>query len=688
MWGAGTDGAMAGGPAAAGPHLPAAVVGRPGPGVGAAHAAQTPHAVPPHIAQIAAAFEQELGRLRDPTAGKPVYNMLSMLAGEQKNHPDGALAIANVLQRKLTVERGGLPFLWLVDSIVKNERGLFPRLFDARIPAMFLTLYKSADPRTRGKILHVRKSWGKHFSDATLRTIDAEVARINAAERAPHGARPADDVSHALARAEAELVSNRLDPRRRNELVALVTELKQRQPHAMPRQRPPHTATAPPAHTVDPTGGYGAPAWEGGSGVGVGMGGYHHPAGGGPLPQHAGAHGGRVPVYPQHGGAVAPAGAPHHAGVGYDPRGYGGGGPRPMGPHDGYRSAGGAWMEGGAVSQGAGPAAAAPYAGGGRPMQHGGAPYVPPSQQQAGGFVLPTSPESLDKLVNSLIPDSLLTALTSASGGGGGGAVSSAGSSGQSQGPTLDKPESLSTRFDHVIASLYDALPLQDMDSGARFPAGADKELADHKDWLFRARERSKRAEARMGRGWYVDTETWVLLTDSKTEAEKKKASAFESIKAEDEEDPEEVLKESVLCTNDNKNARCSCGCNEALVKYYDDDREEWRYKSTVERKGKLLHAQHWLDIDKSGNLPSPLKPSSPLNLAIGSSQVIPGMGRPVTAPETGVGDDEAGGGGAEDVHENDGARTPPGEPDEPVADSVATAMNADAARPTKKLRI
>ena len=44
-----------------------------------------------------------------------------------------------------------------------------------------------------------------------------------------------------------------------------------------------------------------------------------------------------------------------------------------------------------------------------------------------------------------------------------------------------------------------------------------------------------------MGRGWYVDTETWVLLTDSKTEAEKKKASAFESIKAEDEEDPEEV---------------------------------------------------------------------------------------------------------------------------------------------------
>ena len=61
-----------------------------------------------------------------------------------------------------------------------------------------------------------------------------------------------------------------------------------------------------------------------------------------------------------------------------------------------------------------------------------------------------------------------------------------------------------------------------------------------------------------MGRGWYVETETWVLLTDSKTEAEKKKASAFESIKAEDEEDPEEVcaLLRSVGTT---RLWRCAC---------------------------------------------------------------------------------------------------------------------------------
>lgn len=38
-----------------------------------------------------------------------------------------------------------------------------------------------------------------------------------------------------------------------------------------------------------------------------------------------------------------------------------------------------------------------------------------------------------------------------------------------------------------------------------------------------------------------MDTETWVLLTDSKTEEEKKKASAFEIEKVDPKDDPELV---------------------------------------------------------------------------------------------------------------------------------------------------
>lgn len=60
---------------------------------------------------------------------------------------------------------------------------------------------------------------------------------------------------------------------------------------------------------------------------------------------------------------------------------------------------------------------------------------------------------------------------------------------GRSGGPDLDQPDSLTVRFDSVIASLYDALPLQDQNSGVRFPPGGEKDLADHKDWLFRKRE-------------------------------------------------------------------------------------------------------------------------------------------------------------------------------------------------------
>eukprot|EP00037_Helgoeca_nana_P022799 m.234616 g.234616 ORF g.234616 m.234616 type:complete len:319 (-) comp26130_c0_seq1:71-1027(-) len=312
-----------------------------------------------------------------------------------------------------------------------------------------------------------------------------------------------------------------------------------------------------------------------------------------------------------------------------------------------------------------------------------GPAYAAPSDS----FALPMSPTSLEAMINSIIPDSALGGDADMAGGGGA-ADAEPPRTHRGGWPDLDKPSSMTARFDSVIASLYDALPLQDQDSGVRFPVGCDKELADHKDWLFRKREKNKRAESRLGRGWFEDAETWVLLTDSKTEAEKKSASAFEEKALAPEDDPELVLQQSILCTDDNKDARCSCGCNELLNKYFDDDREEWRYKSAVSRKGKLLHAQHWLDVQKSGDMPSPLmQPGSPLNLGIGSSVAIPGFGGTSDAPMSSVDDDDAGGGGAAADGLDDGARTPPGFPGD-TADAAITTAATETGHLAKKQRI
>ena len=129
--------------------------------------------------------------------------------------------------------------------------------------------------------------------------------------------------------------------------------------------------------------------------------------------------------------------------------------------------------------------------------------YAPPRGGDGGGggggsgFTLPQSPGSLDAIINSIIPDALITAAVQ----GVVGATASAASAVPTtitkavasppvpEGPSLEEPKSLGVRYDEVIASLYDALPLQCVDSGVRFPRGADRDLADHKDRIFRQRE-------------------------------------------------------------------------------------------------------------------------------------------------------------------------------------------------------
>lgn len=125
--------------------------------------------------------------------------------------------------------------------------------------------------------------------------------------------------------------------------------------------------------------------------------------------------------------------------------------------------------------------------------------YAPPRGGDGGGgsgFTLPQSPGSLDAIINSIIPDALITAAVQGVVGAAASAASAVPPTTKAvasppvpEGPSLEEPKSLGVRYDEVIASLYDALPLQCVDSGVRFPRGADRDLADHKDRIFRQRE-------------------------------------------------------------------------------------------------------------------------------------------------------------------------------------------------------
>lgn len=130
--------------------------------------------------------------------------------------------------------------------------------------------------------------------------------------------------------------------------------------------------------------------------------------------------------------------------------------------------------------------------------------------------------------------------------------------------------KSLAARYDGVIKALYDALPLQCGESGRRFPVGADKELAEHKDKLFKIRERKKLPAARM-RGWFADATTWVMLTDAKTEEEKTQSSAFAGDDGSAVVDEDAILQESVP-VGENKGAKCGCGCSEPLEIFFDQE--------------------------------------------------------------------------------------------------------------------
>lgn len=59
-----------------------------------------------------------------------------------------------------------LPALYLVDSIVKNLKGVFHERLEPGLPAVYLHTYRSSSPNIQRSLDHLRATWTGIFSPA------------------------------------------------------------------------------------------------------------------------------------------------------------------------------------------------------------------------------------------------------------------------------------------------------------------------------------------------------------------------------------------------------------------------------------------------------------------------------------------------------------------------------------------
>eukprot|EP00128_Syssomonas_multiformis_P016973 Colp12_sorted_trinity150504_noHs@24391 len=105
---------------------------------------------------------------------KPVINHLTILAGENLS---AAEVIVDCIHRRLqhAPPEKKLPFLYLLDSILKNIKGRYIDIVAKVAVNLFMDNFQKVDSNTQQAFLKVRKTWESVFSPELLQRLDARL---------------------------------------------------------------------------------------------------------------------------------------------------------------------------------------------------------------------------------------------------------------------------------------------------------------------------------------------------------------------------------------------------------------------------------------------------------------------------------------------------------------------------------
>jgi pre-mRNA cleavage complex 2 protein Pcf11 len=137
--------------------------------------------------------------------------------------------------------------------------------------------------------------------------------------------------------------------------------------------------------------------------------------------------------------------------------------------------------------------------------------------------------------------------------------------------------EGVKEKNESVIARLYEAgLPFVSSSDGRRF--ATQMELSQHLDYLFRRSQLEKTMEVRDERGWYQADNVWVreLAEPSASALSSERNDEFTGTKV-DDTDPNK----SVVTADESRDKCVICGINFEM--HFDQDDGEWKYRNCRE---------------------------------------------------------------------------------------------------------
>ncbi|XP_018017984.2 uncharacterized protein LOC108674534 [Hyalella azteca] len=131
----------------------------------------------PEASEVAHDYKEALA---DLNSSKPQITFLTMLADENKEH---AAVIVSAIQEYAhscpQVQK--LPCLYLVDSIIKNVKEDYIKLFQLKVHHLFAHIFEKVDERTRRKMYELRQTWNDIFRKSTLYGLDVKVQALDPA---------------------------------------------------------------------------------------------------------------------------------------------------------------------------------------------------------------------------------------------------------------------------------------------------------------------------------------------------------------------------------------------------------------------------------------------------------------------------------------------------------------------------